>query len=123
MRKLTLWEAAWSNEQLPLVEMSNRPIPVTLGGLISDMAPVKEKLDYEMDDDALNVHQTSHYLFYINRPDALEDMCLADFSTMYSHSNRESRNYQFYVDYFQQGNLLRRYFKYVIIYKFRLYIL
>lgn len=91
--------------------MSHRPILVPLSGLLKDIAQVEEELNEDMPDEARNVHQTSKYLFYMRRPTFLENMCLAEFATAYSHSDRMMTNYQFSIEYVQQGNIKSRYFK------------
>lgn len=93
--------------------MSIRPIKVALGALIKNMAPVEEDLEDDLLNDAKNVHMTSTYLFYFNRPDELEDICLADFSTFYSASYSWSPKHEFSIRFVQQRQQKIKYFTYV----------
>lgn len=57
-RKVTMFEATWTNLQLPIVEFTLRPIVVSLHGLVNDSLPVEQDLE-DVPDESTAVHTVS----------------------------------------------------------------
>ena len=95
--------------------MTDRPIMISLAGLVNDMSLIENNLDYNFPNNSTNVHNTSKLLFYMKRPDYLEDLCLADFATHYEDSDYNNATNEFIIQYIKQSKLRERYFRYVFI--------
>lgn len=109
-RKLTFFEAIWNNLQLPIVEMSKRPVNISLNGLINETAAVENDIDASLNGEAVNTHQTSIFLFYMKRPDCFESLSLADFCSKFQWTDTPFERALFTISYFKQGKLKTRYF-------------
>ncbi len=109
-RQVSAFEAIWNNMQIPIVEMSQSPVFVSLNGINNDKGLVEFQLDPDLPEDSTNVHSIGHVIYYIQRPDILEKICLADFASCYEMINRKEGS-TFYIEIFKQGVLKRQYFK------------
>lgn len=99
-------EIIWRNAKYPTFYIKDKPVSTNIMGLTHNLLGIANDLT-NVKDESTDIFTKPDYAFYQRRPSSLEDLCFADFLSLYTPSTNQ-QNALFIVECIAAGKIIQR---------------